>query len=144
MARKEFGDRIRAIRESLGLTQEMLGRKVGVTKVSVARYEAGRIPRAEVLARMAAVAGVTVGSLLQSNTTPPPHGPATRKRLRVARSSVPELLPFVEPDWQSSPWRDLSEENRARYRKRVRKALMELRQALEEYRNLLLAQSRRS
>lgn len=38
-----IGDRIRQLREQLGLTQEEVGNKIGVTKATVNRYETGEI-----------------------------------------------------------------------------------------------------
>lgn len=38
-----MGERIKAEREALGLTQEELGAKIGVQKSNIAKYENGRI-----------------------------------------------------------------------------------------------------
>jgi transcriptional regulator with XRE-family HTH domain len=134
-----LGRRLRVVRERLNLTQEALAREVGVTKVSVARYEAGRIPRAEVLDRIARLAGVTVSSLLRTDNLPR-SGDRERKAPRPATPAVvARVLPLLDPDWNGEPWRQLSKEAQARYEKRVRKALDELKTALEEYRSLLIA-----
>lgn len=50
-----IGDRIRKLRESKGLTQDELGRKIGTTKQTIFKYETGKIenipyPRIEELA----------------------------------------------------------------------------------------------
>src|SRR5207245_10723593 len=61
----EVGQRIREVRRKLGLTQAEFGKRLGVTNISIARYEAGRIPRIEILHQVARIGGVTVGSILQ-------------------------------------------------------------------------------
>ena len=38
-----IGDRIRNLREKCSLTQEEVGKKIGVTKATVNRYETGEI-----------------------------------------------------------------------------------------------------
>src|SRR5215831_14600949 len=65
MESREIGDRIRQIRKRLGLTQAEFAKQLGVIQVSIARYEAGRIPRANVLERMARLAGVTLSWILR-------------------------------------------------------------------------------
>jgi transcriptional regulator with XRE-family HTH domain len=60
-----IGARIRQVRRSLKLTQQEFGRELGLTKVSVARYEAGRVPRLDLLRRISQLGGLTVGRLLQ-------------------------------------------------------------------------------
>lgn len=58
------GQRIKEARENLALTQEELGQKIGVTGVTVMRYEKGqREPRFEQLQRIASALGVTVAYL---------------------------------------------------------------------------------
>lgn len=59
------GERIKIAREAAGMTQEQLGKMLGVTGVSVMRYEKNtRQPRMEQLREIADVLGVTVGYLL--------------------------------------------------------------------------------
>src|SRR5262252_3303617 len=52
----------------LGLTQAQFAKRLGVTKVSVARYEAGRLPRLRVLKEIARLGEVTVTWLLDGST----------------------------------------------------------------------------
>lgn len=40
--RKDFGDRVRIMRKSLGLTQAELAKKVGTTKETITNYERGK------------------------------------------------------------------------------------------------------
>lgn len=56
--------KIREYREAAGMTLEQLAEKVGVTFGAVSQWELGRInPRAELLPRIAAALGCTVGNL---------------------------------------------------------------------------------
>lgn len=60
-----IGERIKIAREAAGMTQEQLGKMLGVAGVSVMRYEKNtRQPRMERLREIADVLGVTVGYLL--------------------------------------------------------------------------------
>jgi transcriptional regulator with XRE-family HTH domain len=59
-----IGSRIGAARRAAGLTLEEVGAKVGVTKQSVSYWEADETsPRADLLAELAKVLGVSVGHL---------------------------------------------------------------------------------
>src|SRR5713226_5949649 len=64
MGASDVGGRIREIRRKLGLTQTQFGQRLGVIKISVARYEAGRIPRFRILEEIARIGNVTVAWLL--------------------------------------------------------------------------------
>ena len=56
-------------REALHLSQEDLAAKANVSRVSIARYEAGeRIPSVDVAARIAAALGCTVDELIHDKT----------------------------------------------------------------------------
>ena len=59
------GDRIREFREKCGLTQDELAELASIHRVTLARYEAGRMdPGSQALARIADVLGVTTDALL--------------------------------------------------------------------------------
>lgn len=52
-------------REALHLTQQELGEKASVSRVSIARYESGeRIPDVDVAVRIASALGCTVNDLV--------------------------------------------------------------------------------
>lgn len=71
----EFKDRIRTLRKEAGLTQRETAEKIGVTDRTYQNYEAGAsVPPSAVLARLAAVLGVSM-DLLTGNAEPAP--PAT-------------------------------------------------------------------
>lgn len=61
----DYGSRIKAAREAAGLTQEQLGEKLGVTGVTIMRYEKNqREPRQKQLERIAAALGIHVLDLM--------------------------------------------------------------------------------
>jgi len=60
-----WGERIKVARESAGLTQEQLGKKLGITGVTIMRYEKNqRQPRLEQLGRIALALGTTVYEMM--------------------------------------------------------------------------------
>jgi len=78
---RAIGNQLRALRNNLGLTQQEFAEKLGITRLSVARYEAGRVPRLSVLRQIARLGGSTVGSLVGLDTdarsSPPPTDTST-------------------------------------------------------------------
>ena len=64
-----LGDNIKALRESLGMTQEDLGKQVGVTGVTIMRYEKGqREPSLEQLEKLGEALHVQPSKLVGWNT----------------------------------------------------------------------------
>lgn len=60
---------IKERREALHLTQQELADRSNVSRVSIARYEAGeRIPDVDIAARIAAALGCTVDELIHKET----------------------------------------------------------------------------
>lgn len=60
------GERLKAAREAAGLTQEELGQRVGVTGVTIMRYEKNqRQPRLEQLRRIALALNMAVSELVE-------------------------------------------------------------------------------
>lgn len=69
----DFPKRLRSLRLSHKLTQEELGKKINVTKVSVSGYENGnRVPDMETLQKIAEVFDVQVDYLLGRTDDPSP------------------------------------------------------------------------
>src|SRR5664280_86722 len=61
-----IGERLRAARRAAGLTQDELGRRIGVTNVAVSKYERGLVtPDGERLVHLAEALGVQVAQLLR-------------------------------------------------------------------------------
>ncbi len=60
-----FGNRLRILRENLGMTQEELGKKLNLVKSNISMYEKGnRIPNADVLEQLSALFDVSIDYLL--------------------------------------------------------------------------------
>ena len=61
----DFGERLKTMRLNMGLTQEQLGKRIGVTKSVVSYYELQeRYPSPQVLIKLASVFRVTTDYLL--------------------------------------------------------------------------------
>ncbi|MGG3210594.1 helix-turn-helix transcriptional regulator [Geobacillus stearothermophilus] len=68
-----LGDRLRKLRQEKKLTQEELGKKINVTKVSISGYENGnRTPDTETLQKLADFFNVTTDYLLGRTDDPTP------------------------------------------------------------------------
>lgn len=82
------------IRKKLGLSQPEFADALGVAKSTASRYENGRIPEADILYKIAQLAGVTMESILEVGGVEPAKLPSedTRQRLRLHRQlmSMPE------------------------------------------------------
>lgn len=61
-------DRIRQIRESIGLTQEDLAEKLGVRSSTISRYEKDRLPNPEMLQKIATIGKTTVSWILHGDS----------------------------------------------------------------------------
>jgi len=83
----DLGTRIPRIRSKLGLTQAQFAKRLGVIRGSIARYEAGSIPRLRVLNEIAKPGDVTVAWLLQGTE-------ASNKRMSTLG---PRQLNLTEP-----------------------------------------------
>jgi transcriptional regulator with XRE-family HTH domain len=132
----DVGRRIRQIRQKLGLTQAQFGKRLGVTKGSVARYEAGSIPRLRVLNEIAKLAGATSAWLLQGGAADterkmPLLGPP-QLNLTEALSA---LLAFFER--KAPALGNLPQHYRKRYEKRVEELLSRIKRDLGEFETVL-------
>ena len=72
---EKFSYRLIVLMEDFNMTQIDLSRKVGISNVTISRYLSGdRVPRLDVIARIAAVFGVSIDYLLgisdQKNDNP--------------------------------------------------------------------------
>jgi transcriptional regulator with XRE-family HTH domain len=61
------GDKVRELREAQGWSQEELGRRAGVNKETINRFELGGGNRTSTVRKIAAVLGLSVGELLSSD-----------------------------------------------------------------------------
>jgi transcriptional regulator with XRE-family HTH domain len=130
------GKRIRQIRHRLGLTQAQFAQRLGVIKVSVARYEAGRVPRPRVLEDIAQLGGVTVTSLLQGpeEETTQRTFPSVLTELGVS-DVLSELVPFLEA--RALIMNRLPGRHRNQYKERIRESISRMKRDLVEYQALL-------
>lgn len=133
------GQRIRQVRRRLKLTQTEFGKRLGVIKVSVARYEAGRIPRANVLDRIASLGGVSVEWLLHGGSTATegtqPSGVGTGKEDR-------SLVGLSDREKALNQTTHLPSRYQERYAARVKELTARMLRELEEYARLLEAEYR--
>lgn len=68
---EQVGPRLRELREAAGLSRPELAARVGMTRGSIRKLEAGdHAPRPETAARLAAVLGVTADVLTTPHPTP--------------------------------------------------------------------------
>ena len=101
--RPPMGARLTQLRLDANLTQEELGRLVGVPQGVIAFWEASdKPPRSEVLVRMAAALGVTVETLLDAQASPARRGgPVGKVRKlfeevsRLPRTQQEKIVEFV-------------------------------------------------
>lgn len=72
----QFGDRVKQLRESVGMTQAELGKKVGVSDRVIGYYESNnRFPKKqEIIIKLAEVFGVSVDYLLVQRAHDPESG----------------------------------------------------------------------
>src|SRR5262249_39289763 len=106
--------------------------------LSVARYEAGRVPRADVLERIARFGGVTTAWLLYGEH----NSDSPLQTEPVISEMAQKVLEIVQPDWTSAPWVRLPARYRKRYEERVKDSIARLKRELKDYRNLLEMKSR--
>ncbi len=66
-----IGEQIKKYRTKKGITQEELGKMVGVTTQSVSKWERGGSPDAELLPRIANALGITINMFYEQNTQSP-------------------------------------------------------------------------
>ncbi len=98
----QFGEYLRACREALGLTQEQLARKVGVSQATISQYEQGEItPRPRNLVVLATALRRSPDELLARSGYLPFRMPGEREPSptgSMARHQArPELAGFTEP-----------------------------------------------
>lgn len=93
MAYYDVGDRIRDARKRLGLNQEELAELARLNRVTIAKYESGKVePGAQALSRIADALEVTVDQLLgrQIDESPPDTGPHTIEA-RILASGIDQM-----------------------------------------------------
>ena len=81
----KLGQRIRAVREERGLTQQAVARSAGIATDMVSRLENGHYtsPGLRTLLRIAEGMGVSLGSLLPDSPDPPSSAPESALKSRL-------------------------------------------------------------
>ena len=99
MAILETGSRIRDLRTAAGLSQEQLAELSSLNRVTIAKYEAGRVePGAQALSRIADALDVSTDALLgrsddSPETTKAPH---TTPQIRIVSSMMLDLSKEIQ------------------------------------------------
>jgi transcriptional regulator with XRE-family HTH domain len=136
---RDVGQQIKEIRMRLNLTQEQFGQRLGVKKLAVVKYEAGRVPKLSTLNKIARLGGVTVPSLFAGSETTPTSrgGPDVPPSLKhVTTKLIDELRVSASPIWTSA-------QVRRRFEARVKELVNRCLRDIAEYRDLLEAAERR-
>jgi transcriptional regulator with XRE-family HTH domain len=130
---KTIGNKLQEVRKALALTQEELAEKLGVTRLSVARYEAGRVPRINILRQMARMGGISIGALLSHEVERVSPGPTP---IDAVPQTLVKLLHRLRREIQRIN-RLPSPALRRHYDRRAATILSRAIRDLEDYRSLL-------
>ena len=88
-----LGERIAQKRKELGLSQEALGEKLGVSRQAIYKWESdATLPEVEKLVALSGLFGVSVGWLLGTEESPA-GGELTEKQLKMVEEIVGRYLP---------------------------------------------------
>ena len=99
-----MGQRIAECRKKKGLSQEVLGEKVGVSRQAISKWESdGAVPEIDKLIALSKLFGVSVGWLLGVEDQPePPADELTDTQLKMVEEIVKRYQP--EPMEKKFPW----------------------------------------
>ena len=101
MNEQTLGQRIAAERKKLGLSQEALGEKMGVSRQAISKWEAdGAVPEIDKLIAMSRLFGVSLGWLLGVEEEPAaPATGFTEEQIELIRRMIPP-----QPASRKAPW----------------------------------------
>ena len=101
MNEQTLGQRIAAERKKLGLSQEALGEKMGVSRQAISKWESdGAVPEIDKLIAMSKLFGVTLGWLLGVEEEPATQVPGfTDEQLELIRRMIPQPAPPRKAPW---------------------------------------------
>lgn len=86
-----YAERIRALRQRAGMSQQELGRQLGVSAVAVGKWERGQTqPDIHSLSRMADIFGTTIDDLCDHAPPAPAEEPNIRVMTRAFRQLTAE------------------------------------------------------
>lgn len=97
-----MGQRIAAQRKKLGLSQEALGERVGVSRQAISKWESdGTVPEIDKLIGLSRLFSVSVGWLLGVEENTPPDA-LTESQLKMVEEIVKRYQP--QPEKKRFPW----------------------------------------
>ena len=92
----EIGKRIRLYRKMKHITQEELGKKIGVSQMAITHYECGnRKTSIEQIRKIASALNVSVGELIGTEQEAPKE---QQKETNLPKREVMELLEHIEDE----------------------------------------------
>ena len=99
-----MGQRIGSQRKKLGLSQEALGERVGVSRQAISKWESdGTVPEIDKLISLSRLFSVSVGWLLGvEENTPPQPDELTESQLKMVEEIVRRYQP--QPEKKKYPW----------------------------------------
>lgn len=109
MPNENIASRLQALRDKLGVSQEVVAEACDISRVSLARYELGtREPKLDIAARLASYYGVTVEYLRSGQQAPSAPADHTRETFLARVSKLPpekqeqlaSYLKFLEQEEQ--------------------------------------------
>lgn len=101
-----MGQRIAEQRKKLGISQEALGEKVGVSRQAISKWESdGAVPEIDKLIALSKLFGVSVGWLLgvEEQESPKPDE-LSEEQLKMVEEIVRRYQPRPEPMEKKFPW----------------------------------------
>lgn len=106
MSDMTMGQRIAEQRKKLGLSQEALGEKVGVSRQAISKWESdGAVPEIDKLISLSKLFSVCVGWLLGvEESTPPQSDDLTETQIKMVEEIVRRYQPAPEPEEKEPPW----------------------------------------
>ena len=109
MDQMTMGQRIAQQRKILGLSQEGLGEKMGVSRQAISKWESdGTMPEIDKLIALSKLFSVSVGWLLGVEENPPRQAEElTERQMKTVEEIVKKYQPAPEPKKKDSPWFNL-------------------------------------
>ena len=105
MEQMTMGQRIAQQRKMLGLSQEGLGEKMGVSRQAISKWESdGTVPEIDKLIALSKLFSVSVGWLLGVEESAPRAAELTEAQLKTVEEIVKKYQPAPEPEEKEFRW----------------------------------------
>lgn len=85
-----FGERLKARRDLLGLTQDYLAQKTGISRAAIQAYESGKIPKGDYLLILSDLLDCSIDWLLKGTEVRESAPPAAQPEPQAAQASAPQ------------------------------------------------------